>query len=116
MDRFPDLSTLTHEQKDELIGSLLGWVEKLRARVAELEARLSKDSHNSSKSPSSDGYAKKTRSFRVASGCEAGWPKGAHWEDAGTGRGARGGRMALLAGGVRPVRRAAACAQRDTGR
>jgi len=39
MDEFDDVSTLTHEQKDELIRSLLVWVEKLTARAAELEAR-----------------------------------------------------------------------------
>ena len=39
-------------------------VEGLLARVQELEARLAKDSHNSSKPPSSNGLARKTRSLR----------------------------------------------------
>lgn len=40
----------------------------LAARVRELEARLAKDSHNSSKPPASDGLARKTRSLRRRSG------------------------------------------------
>lgn len=46
---------LARVRKDELIRSLLVWVKKLTARVAEWEARLSKDSHNSSKPPSKAG-------------------------------------------------------------
>lgn len=66
----PDLSKLSHAQKDELIRLLWPLIEEVRqlkARVAELEARLSKDSHNSHKPPSSDGL-KKTRSQREPSG------------------------------------------------
>ena len=47
-------------------------VRQLTARVEDLEARLSKDSHNSSKPPSSDGLSKKTRSLREASGAKPG--------------------------------------------
>jgi transposase len=72
MDALPDLSLLSHEQKDALIRLLFEKVRELTARVAELEARLSKDSHNSGKPPSSDGLAKKTRSLRVSSGKKAG--------------------------------------------
>src|ERR1019366_39801 len=75
MDELPDLSRLTHDQKDELIRMLFPLIEQVRqltARVEELEARLSKDSHNSSKPPSSDGLTKKTRSLRVASGAKPG--------------------------------------------
>ena len=50
MDELPDLTKLSHEQKDDLIRMLfplIAEVRRLSARVAELEARLSKDSHNS---------------------------------------------------------------------
>ena len=69
MDEHPDISRLTSEEKDELICQLI-------ARIAELEARLSKDSHNSSKPPSSDGLAKKTQSLRRPSGKKAGGQAG----------------------------------------
>ncbi len=79
MHELPDLSTLTSDQKDELIRQLfplLAEVRQLTARVAELEARLSKNSRNSSKPPSSDGLAKKTRSLRQPSGKKAGGQAG----------------------------------------
>jgi len=47
-------------------------VAQLAQRVQELEARLSKDSHNSSKPPSSDGLARKTKSLRRRSGKKPG--------------------------------------------
>ena len=50
-----------------MLFALIEQVRQLTARVAELEARLSKDSHNSSKPPSRDGLTKKTRSLRVSS-------------------------------------------------
>ncbi len=83
MDELPDLTQLTHAQKDALIVAL--WrhiqvlqkqVEALGARVAELEGRLSKDSHNSSKPPSSDALAKKPQSLRQASGLRPGGQPG----------------------------------------
>src|SRR5258706_1495963 len=43
-------------------------VRALLARVQELEARLAKDSHNSSKPPSTDGLARTTKSLRKRSG------------------------------------------------
>jgi transposase len=60
----PDLKTMTHEQKDALIIELIGIVNNLLRRVSELEARLEKDSHNSSKPPSSDGLRRKPKSLR----------------------------------------------------
>ena len=39
-------------------------LQEALARIAELERRLSKDSHNSSKPPSSDGLGRKTHSQR----------------------------------------------------
>jgi transposase len=47
-------------------------VKALVAQVHELQARLAKDSHNSSKPPSSDGLARKTKSLRRKSGKKAG--------------------------------------------
>jgi BMFP domain-containing protein YqiC len=43
MDALPELSLLSHEQKDALIRVLFEKVRELTARVEELEARLSKD-------------------------------------------------------------------------
>ena len=67
----PDLKSMTHEQKDALIIDLIGLVNSLLKRVDELEAvvsdlqaRLGKDSHNSSKPPSSDGLHRKPKSLR----------------------------------------------------
>jgi transposase len=48
----------------------------LEARVKELEHQLSKDSHNSSKPPSSDGFKKKTKSLHTKSGRSVGGQKG----------------------------------------
>jgi len=76
METLPDLSRLSHEQKDDIIRMLFEKVQQLTARVAELEARLSKDSHNSSKPPSSDGLGKKTRSLRESSGKNTGGQAG----------------------------------------
>jgi len=67
----PDLTTLTSDQKDDLIRLLFKQVRILTARVSELEARLSKGSHNSSRPPSCDGL-KKTRSLRRPSSARPG--------------------------------------------
>ncbi|WP_419178036.1 DUF6444 domain-containing protein, partial [Caballeronia sordidicola] len=48
----PNLKNLTDEQKDALIIDLV-------RRLNEIEAKLGKDSHNSSKPPSSDGLKRK---------------------------------------------------------
>src|SRR5215470_10585667 len=47
-------------------------VQTLAARVQELEGRLAKDSHNSSKPPSSDGLRRKPKSLREKSGKKRG--------------------------------------------
>jgi transposase len=51
-------------------------VQALLARVQELEGRLAKDSHTSSKPPSSDGLRRKTRSLRQRSGKKPGGQPG----------------------------------------
>ena len=51
-------------------------IQKLTARVEALELRLSQDSHNSSKPPSSDAPWQKTRSLRRPSGKAAGGQAG----------------------------------------
>ena len=60
---------------------LIEKVRQLTVRVEELEARLSKDSHNSNNPPSSDGLAKKTRSLRVSLRRQARWPSRARGQD-----------------------------------
>jgi len=47
-------------------------VKVLATRVRELDGRLAKDSHNSSKPPSSDGLARKTKGLRRRSGKKPG--------------------------------------------
>ena len=76
METLPDLSRLSHEQKDDIIRMLFEKLQQLTARVVELEARLFKDSHNSSKPPSSDGLGKRTRSLRESSGKNPGGQTG----------------------------------------
>ena len=65
MQDLPDLTTLSHAQKDELIvvlwqqvQVLTAQVQQLQAHILHLEGRLSLNSRNSSKPPSSDGLAK----------------------------------------------------------
>jgi transposase len=50
------VQTLLHSHEEQ--------INALSARITELENRLSKDSHNSHKPPSSDGLAKKKKSLR----------------------------------------------------
>jgi transposase len=64
-------NTALRAQVRELPG-LQEQVTSLLARVRDLEARLAKDSHNSSKPPSSDGLKRKTKSLRTPSGKKAG--------------------------------------------
>jgi hypothetical protein len=51
-------------------------ISQLQARLAELEGRLAKDSHNSSKPPSSDGLARKRNHRRPPSGKKSGGQPG----------------------------------------
>jgi transposase len=65
MTKMPDLKDLTHEQKDALIADLV-------RRLNEIEAKLEKNSRNSSKPPSSDGPGRKPKSLRGVSGARPG--------------------------------------------
>lgn len=56
--------------------SLRDQVAALAAVVKQLQDRLNKDSHNSSKPPSSDGYKKKPVTLRMKSGNKPGGQKG----------------------------------------
>ena len=83
MHELPDLSKLSVAEKDALIVALFeqvkqmaATVQALSARVTELEGRLRKDSHNSSKPPSSDGLGKKPKSLREPSGRKPGGQSG----------------------------------------
>ena len=63
-------SLLAHiARQEEQIGALT-------ARVTALEARLAKDSHNSSKPPASDGLTKRTKSLRAPTGKKPGGQPG----------------------------------------
>jgi transposase len=62
--RIAELEAVVAHQREQ-IATLLG-------RLRELEARQAKDSHNSSKPPSSDGLGRKTRSLRKKSGKKPG--------------------------------------------
>jgi len=79
----PHLKSMTHGQKDALIidlialvNSLLKRVDELETVVSDLQARLGKDSHNSSKPPSSDGFHRKPKSLRERGKAKAGGQPG----------------------------------------
>ncbi len=84
MQELPDLSQLSHSQKDDLIRLLWSMIQgqakqiaALQLQVAEVQSRLNKNSRNSSKPPSSDGLNKPApRSLRVAGENTTGGQKG----------------------------------------
>ena len=84
MPNLPDLSQLSHAQKDELILTLWAQLQNVTAqlavmqeRIVQLEARLSLNSKNSSKPPSTDGLAKPNpKSLRIGGLRSTGGQKG----------------------------------------
>jgi transposase len=52
------IDAMSHAEKDALIMKVFDWLEKLEARLNELEKKTVKNSRNSSKPPSSDGLRK----------------------------------------------------------
>jgi transposase len=76
-ERIKQLET-ANAQLREQIGSRDALIAQLVERIQALEERISQDSHNSSKPPSSDGFVRppKKRSLRKASGKKAGGQNG----------------------------------------
>ena len=58
-----------------LVESLVERINALEARIEVLENQKSKDSKNSSKPPSADGFAKRTKSLRTKSSRKSGGQK-----------------------------------------
>ena len=70
----------------DLVESLLARINSLEERLEAVENQLKKDSHNSSKPPSSDGFKKRTKSLRqkseLTSGGQLGHPgRTLDWSD-----------------------------------
>jgi transposase len=59
-----------------LVQTLIATIRTLEGRIQALEDQLAKDSHNSSKPPSSDGLKKKPKSMRHKSGKKSGGQEG----------------------------------------
>lgn len=64
------------QELERIVEAQAALIQKLEARIAELERRLGLDSSNSSKPPSSDGLGRKSRSLRVKGKNPSGGQKG----------------------------------------
>ncbi|NEQ98323.1 MAG: hypothetical protein F6K30_16660 [Cyanothece sp. SIO2G6] len=74
-----EIRAFYHQGKDAvvlLVMELLSRLNQLETRVKELEDQRSKNSRNSSKPPSSDGFGKRTKSLRRKSGKVSGGQQG----------------------------------------
>ncbi len=74
-----DIRAVYREGEDavvSLVEGLLGRIERLEALTKKLENQLKKDSRNSSKPPSGDGFKKRTKSLRKKSERPSGGQKG----------------------------------------
>ena len=67
--KLPELSKMTHEEKDDMIRLLF-------EAIIELRGKASKNSRNSNNPPSSDGLGKQTKSLREKSNKSPGAQKG----------------------------------------
>ena len=83
MQSLPDLSQLSHAQKDALIIAQFGQMQEMMKRIDamqevidELRGRLALNSKNSSKPPSSDGFKPAPKSLRLGSQRPTGGQKG----------------------------------------
>lgn len=77
-DQRPNIVQMSEAEKDALLIAQWEEIQRLRARLKDLEGQLKKDSRTSSKAPSSDGAKKpkRTRSQRKASGRKPGGQPG----------------------------------------
>ncbi|HAJ79801.1 MAG TPA: IS66 family transposase [Fibrobacteres bacterium] len=75
-DQFKEIYDKGFEATYALFDALQQAMETLEQRVAHLEAILAKDSHNSSKPPSSNGFKRPPQSLRGKSGKHAGGQNG----------------------------------------
>lgn len=73
------IETLSHADAIALVRVLVERIDAMQKnidqqqkQITELQGRLSKDSHNSSKPPSSDGLRRRPKSLRIKSGAKAG--------------------------------------------
>ena len=74
-----DIRAIYHQGEDAVVAlfnSLEEHIGHLETRLSELENRLAKDSRNSNKPPSGDGFAKRAKSLRGKSKRKSGGQKG----------------------------------------
>ena len=77
LERLPNLTELSVCEKDSLIVRLFAELDDLQTEVKDLRGKLAKNSQNSSKPPSTDGYNKpKPKSLRRPSGKQSGGQTG----------------------------------------